>query len=277
VTVDAHIVVIGNEKGGSGKTTVAIHVAIGLLRLGFRVGCLDLDHRQQSLGRILANRRAWSERFAAVLPMPRLELVPPSTLDSKMAALDEERERLERVLAELATACDFIVIDCPGADAGLARHAHVHADTLITPINDSPLDLDLIGRVDPLRRTLVAAGPYADRVWDLRRERRQRHRAGIDWVVLRSRLTHRAGAESPLAADLVATMSSRLGFRLVTGLAERRVHRDLLLWGLTALDLEQPDLGLGLTRAHHAARAEARALLEILWLPRVSERLRDGG
>jgi len=263
-------VVVGNEKGGSGKTTVALHVAIGLLRLGVRVGCLDLDHRQQSLSRVLAARRAWSERFATSLPLPSCQMVPPSRLDSRRAALEEERIQLAQILAELADGCDFIVIDCPGADTGLSGHAHVHADTLITPINDSPLDLDPIGRIGPLGGGLVAAGPYAERVWDLRQERRQRHRAGLDWVVLRSRL-----ARNPTpAADLAATMSRLLGFRLATGLSERRVHRDLLLWGLTALDLDQPGLGLTISPAHRAAWAEAHALLEVLWLPRISALLR---
>jgi chromosome partitioning protein len=272
VGTDAHVVVVGNEKGGSGKTTLALHVAVGLLRLGFRVGCLDLDAHQASLTRILASRRACGERLAAALPQPRLEAVAPSTLDSRAAALEEERARLDLAVAGLAAACDFVVIDCPGADAPLSRLAHLHADTLLTPINDSPLDLDLIGRVDPLRRALVAPGPYAERVWEWRRERCRRHRAGLDWLVVRSRFRNDGG--NALAADLVGPMAQVLGFRLITGLAERRAHRDLLLWGLTALDLDQPGLDFERTEAHRAAQAEARALLAELWLPRVADRLR---
>jgi chromosome partitioning protein len=269
----AHVVVIGNEKGGSGKTTVAMHLAVGLLRLGFRVGCIDLDHRQQSLGRYIAHRLAWIERSGVALPMPTIGAVPLSLSDLKSQSIVEDCEAFDACLAELSDAADFVVVDCPGADAPLARHAHTHADTLITPINDSLLDLDLLGQLDPVSRQLKKAGIYANLVWELRQERRKRHKSGIDWVVTRSRLSALVDRNKLMMAEVLPQMQRILGFRLSEGFGERVIYRYMFLWGLTVLDLEQAGIGMEMTKSLHAARQEVCDLLANLWLPRVNERL----
>jgi chromosome partitioning protein len=269
----AHVVVVGNEKGGSGKTTVAMHLVVGLLRLGFRVACLDIDYRQQSLARYVANRRDWVERTRVPLPMPRLEVVQPSRAESRSQAEAEEQAAFDASLAEVSAAADFVVVDCPGSDVPLARHAHTHADTLITPINDSLLDLDLLGRLDPLTWELKSAGVYASLVWELRQRRRQAHRSGIDWVVTRSRLSALADRNKLKLAEVLPKMQKVLGFRLAEGFGERVIYRYLFLWGLTVLDLSQSGIDMEMTKSHQAARAEVTALLDNLWLPRVSERL----
>lgn len=269
----AHVVVVGNEKGGSGKTTVAMHLAVGLLRLGFRVACLDLDYRQQSLARYVGNRRDWVERTRVPLPMPRLGVVQPSRAESRSQAEAEEQAAFDASLAEAAEQADFVVVDCPGSDVPVARHAHTHADTLITPINDSLLDLDLLGRLDPLTWELKSAGVYASLVWDLRQRRRQAHRSGIDWVVTRSRLSALADRNKLKMAEVLPKMQKVLGFRLAEGFGERVIYRYLFLWGLTVLDLAQSGIDMEMTKSHQAARAEVTALLANLWLPRVNERL----
>ena len=53
----AHVIVLGNEKGGSGKSTTAMQLFVALARAGHRVGALDLDFRQQSFFRYLDNLR----------------------------------------------------------------------------------------------------------------------------------------------------------------------------------------------------------------------------
>jgi chromosome partitioning protein len=268
----AHVVVIGNEKGGSGKTTVAMHLAVGLLRMGFKVGCIDLDHRQQSLGRYIANRLAWVERTGVAMPMPRVGMVRASTCDLKSESIAEECAGFDAALAEL-DAADFVVVDCPGADAPLARHAHTHADTLITPINDSLLDLDLLGQLDPITRDLKRAGIYANLVWELRQERRKLHKSGIDWVVTRSRLSALSDRNKQMMAEALPKMQRILGFRMADGFGERVIYRYLFLWGLTVLDLGQSGIGMEMTRSHQSAREEVCSLLANLWLPRVAERL----
>jgi len=270
---NAHVVVIGNEKGGSGKTTVAMHLAIGLIRMGFRVSCIDLDYRQQSLARYMAHREAWIARTRVPLPLPPLEVLSPSKAELKSQAIAEEQANFDARLAGLAETSDFIVVDCPGSDVALARHAHTHADTLITPINDSLLDLDLLGRLDPINWELKSAGVYASLVWDLRQERRRAHRSGIDWVVTRSRLSAIADRNKMKMAEVLPRMQRVLGFRLAEGFGERVIYRYLFLWGLTVLDLSQSGIDIEMTRSHQAARAEVVSLLANLWLPRVSERL----
>lgn len=269
----AHIIVIGNEKGGSGKTTVAMHLAVGLLRMGFKVGCLDLDHRQQSLGRYVTNRQAWVDRTKVGLPMPRFGVVMPSTAELKAQAVAEERAAFDSQLAEFMDSCDFVVVDCPGSDVALARHAHTVADTLVTPINDSLLDLDLLGQLDPVTWELKQAGVYSKLVWELRQERRRTHKAGIDWLVTRSRLSALADRNKKKMAEVLPKMQKVLGFRLAEGFGERVIYRYLFLWGLTVLDLRQSGIDLELTKSHEAARAEVTSLLANLWLPRVNDRL----
>jgi len=269
----AHIIVIGNEKGGSGKTTVAMHLAVGLLRMGFKVGCLDLDYRQQSLGRYCSNRKAWVERTRVPLPMPKLGIVMPSASDMKSQAIVEERAAFDGQLREMMAECDFVLVDCPGSDVPLSRHAHTYADTLITPINDSLLDLDLLGQLDPVSWELKRAGIYSSLVWDLRQERRRTHKSGIDWLVTRSRLSALADRNKQKMAEILPKMQRVLGFRLAEGFGERVIYRYLFLWGLTVLDLSQSGIDLEQTKSHKAAKAEVVSLLANLWLPRVTERL----
>lgn len=269
----AHIIVIGNEKGGSGKTTVAMHLAVGLLRMGFKVGCLDLDHRQQSLRRYFTNRQSWIDRTRVPLPMPLFGVVMPSAAELKTQAVAEERAAFDDQLGAMMASCDFVVVDCPGSDVALARHAHTVADTLVTPINDSLLDLDLLGQLDPVTWELKQAGVYAKLVWELRQERRRAHKAGIDWLVTRSRLSALADRNKRKMAEILPKMQKVLGFRLAEGFGERVIYRYLFLWGLTVLDLRQSGIDMEQTKSHMAARTEVTSLLANLWLPRVTERL----
>ena len=48
-TQATRVIVVANEKGGSGKSTIAMHVAIALMKRGHRVATIDLDLRQRSL------------------------------------------------------------------------------------------------------------------------------------------------------------------------------------------------------------------------------------
>ena len=66
----AHVVVLGNEKGGSGKSTTALHIAVALMKAGQRVATIDLDSRQQSFTRYINNRRVWAIRTGIDLELP---------------------------------------------------------------------------------------------------------------------------------------------------------------------------------------------------------------
>ena len=78
----AHVVVLGNEKGGSGKSTTALHIAVALMKAGQRVATIDLDCRQQSFTRYINNRQAWARRTG----LSYRRLAPPSLTGRRSAA-----------------------------------------------------------------------------------------------------------------------------------------------------------------------------------------------
>lgn len=252
----AHIIVVGNEKGGSGKSTTSMHVATALARMGHRVGGLDLDVRQRSFGRYLENRAAFMKREG--LDLPTAELARPA----------DGPDPLSPVLADLETRCDFILLDCPGSHTKLSQMAHAMADTLITPLNDSFIDFDLLARMSPDGEVL---GPsiYAEMVWSARQMRGQAGAGPIDWLVLRNRLGTQAMHNKRKVGDALSNLSQRIGFRVVPGFAERVIFRELFPRGLTLLDLK--DVGTeALSMSNIAARQELRDLIAELRLPGVA-------
>ena len=253
----AHIIVVGNEKGGSGKSTTSMHVATALARMGHRVGALDLDVRQRSFGRYLENRVAFMDREGLSLPTPTLAEL----------TRDEGGDPLSAAVAGLDPDHDFIVIDCPGSHTKLSQMAHTLADTLVTPMNDSFIDFDLLARISPQGEVL---GPsiYAEMVWSARQLRGQAGAGPIDWVVLRNRLGTTEMHNKRKVGEALARLSRRIGFRVAAGFAERVIFRELFPRGLTLLDLR--DIGTqNLSMSNIAARQELRDLLVELRLPGV--------
>jgi chromosome partitioning protein len=184
----AHVVVLGNEKGGSGKTTTALHVAVALLKAGQRVATIDLDSRQRSLTHYVDNRRAWARRARISLELP----VHYCIGRGESLRVDENEESEFTAFADAVTAIeqshDFVVIDTPGSDTYLMRLAHSMADTLITPLNDSFVDFDVLGTVDPTTFAVTGESHYAEMVRDARRQRRVTDGSLSDWIVVRNRL-----------------------------------------------------------------------------------------
>ena len=264
----AHVIVLGNEKGGSGKSTTAMQLFVALAGAGHRVGALDLDLRQQSLFRYLDNREAHAKRSGAALLMPRRLRVTPSSAALRGEAAAADHGRLAEAVAELSRDCDFIVIDTPGAVTALSEAAHAAADTLITPINDSLIDFDLLGRVDPVTGKVKGPSIYAELVWSARQRRAARRESPIDWVVLRNRMAMLDSRNKRRVGTVMAELSQRIGFRIVPGFSERVIFRELFLTGLTLLDLDK-DGPIPLTMSHVAARQEVRELLKALNLPGV--------
>ncbi|WP_042249038.1 division plane positioning ATPase MipZ [Paracoccus sp. PAMC 22219] len=252
----AHIIVVGNEKGGSGKSTTSMHVATALARMGHRVGGLDLDVRQRSFGRYLENRAAFCARRGLDLPMPFIAL------------LGDGADPLTPALRQLEQDCAFILIDCPGSHTKLSQMAHTVADTLITPLNDSFVDFDLLARMSPDGDVL---GPsiYAEMVWNARQLRAQAGAGPIDWLVLRNRLGTQQMHNKRKVGGALADLSKRIGFRVAPGFSERVIFRELFPNGLTLLDLK--DVGTdAMSMSQIAARQELRDLIKELRLPGVA-------
>jgi chromosome partitioning protein len=265
----AHVIVVGNEKGGSGKSTTAMHLAVALLRDGYRVGSIDLDARQGTLTRYVANRAALAEsrRFdEASLPQSAHQAVARSAGTDLASAVAEERQNFDAALQRAASNNEFVVVDCPGSDSFLGRLGHAHADTLVTPLNDSFVDLDMLAEVDAESLTVIRPGAYAEMVWDGRKLKALRDRGSIDWVVMRNRLSALDARNKRDMAEVLEKLSKRIGFRHVQGFGERVIFRELFLKGLTLLDLVEVGEG-PLTMSQIAARQEVRSLVAALRLP----------
>ncbi|ANT60475.1 MULTISPECIES: division plane positioning ATPase MipZ [Roseobacteraceae] len=264
----AHIIVVGNEKGGAGKSTVSMHLATALVRMGHRTGALDLDLRQRSVGRYIENRRRFCESEGIELAIPRyldLPEVQPEALAPGENAFDH---RLSAAVAQLETDCDFVLIDCPGSHTRLSQVAHSLADTLVTPLNDSFIDFDLLAHIDSDGEKILGPSVYSEMVWNARQLRAQAGLQPIDWVVLRNRLGAQNMVNKMKMEKALTKLSKRIGFRIAPGFNERVIFRELFPRGLTLLDLK--DIGVGnLNISNVAARQELRELVKALELPGV--------
>jgi chromosome partitioning protein len=263
----ATVIVFGNEKGGSGKSTTAMHVIVGLMRLGYRVGSLDIDSRQWTLTRYLSNRAQTIKREGLDLPMPQHVFLSRSDRPNRDEAEAEDKARLEAVLLKLSTQVDYVVVDCPGTDTFLGRIATSYADKLVTPVNDSFIDLDLLANVDGRTVSVQRPSVYAEMVWEQRKERAKRDGGNIDWVVLRNRLSSINARNKIDMARVMEELSTRIGFRIAPGFAERVIFRELFLRGMTMLDTFEIGESGKPRLSHIAARQEVRGLINALQLP----------
>ena len=255
-TAQPHIITFANEKGGTGKSTTAVHTAIALAASGRSIGAIDLDSRQRTMTRYFENREATIRRLDKPLLQAQFEVVEELSEANLEAAIDRMH-------------VDLIVIDTPGRDDPVARAAILKADTLVTPMNDSFVDLDLIGQVNPDTYKVTKPSFYADLIWTSRTQRAKAVGKGVDWVVLRNRLQHIDSHNLRRVGAALDELSKRVGFRVIPGLGERVIYRELFPKGLTLLDLA--DLGeVGI--AHIAARQELREMIAGLGIPEAGER-----
>lgn len=264
---DPTVIVVGNEKGGAGKSTLAIHIVTGLLHAGKRVAIIDLDLRQRSLSRFFANRIAWAAANGHSLPLPS----EPDMGDGKALAKAEESEQLARFEAaftEARATADVILIDTPGGDTVLSRTAHGLADQIVTPMNDSFVDFDLLGQVDPVTLELLKPSIYSESVWEARKHRAitQGRNATIDWIVVTNRLAVAEARNRRRLEERMQKLARRVGFRMGPGLRDRVIYRELFPFGLTVADLSNDVRPVAVSLAHVAARQELRNLMQSLGL-----------
>lgn len=262
------VIVVANEKGGSGKSTVAIHIAVALMKSGASVATIDLDSRQSTFTHYIVNRRAWAERVGRDLGIPN-HICLDGNLD--VADADERAARckaLTDAVVTLAQNSNYIVIDTPGHDSFLVRFVHSIADTLITPLNDSFVDFDVLAGVDPETFAVTGTSHYAKMVEEARSQRQLLDNAAIDWIVLRNRLSTLGSSRNKrLVGAGLQELSQRLNFRFIDGLAERVIFREFYPRGLTAVDdIDEITLGTRPTMSHVTARLEMENLLSAMQL-----------
>ena len=264
----AHIIVVGNEKGGAGKSTVSMHLATALARHGHKVAALDLDLRQRSMGRYLENRQEFMEKAELELATVQCHDLPeidPATLQPGENIYDH---RLSAAVAALEPDNDFILIDCPGSHTRLSQVAHSLADTLITPLNDSFVDFDLLAHIDQKGEKILGPSVYSEMVWNARQLRAQAGLKPIDWVVIRNRVGTQRMVNKEKMERAITMLSKRIGFRVAPGFSERVIFRELFPRGLTLLDLK--DIGVKqLNISNIAARQELHDMMKAVNLPGV--------
>lgn len=260
------IIVVGNEKGGTGKTTVSMHLIISLLSNGYSVSSIDLDARQRTLTGYIENRLNYAQNNNVKLTLPQHFVVNRSRLDSQKEAKEDEEKRFVGCLDKAASNNDFVIIDSPGNDTYLSRLAHSFADTIITPINDSFLDLDVLAKISDSNLKIDLPGIYSEVIWEAKISHAKRDGGMVDWVVLRNRLTNIDARNKRNMATALSHFEQRMGCKIAEGFCERVIYRELFLKGLTLLDTLNPNIKLDVGLAHIAARQELRNFLNFLGL-----------
>ncbi len=266
------VIVVGNEKGGSGKSTVAMHIAVALLKAGRSVATIDMDARQKTFTTYIQNRQTWAQHVGRSLELPTHFCLE----ESANFPSTEERATASRELSDIVdtmmSANDYVVIDTAGHDSHLMRVAHSMADILVTPLNDSFVDFDVLGTVDPETFAVTDIGHYSRMVDEARSQRQLLGDQPIDWFVLRNRLSSLGSRNKRLVGEGLQQLAKRLDFHSVEGLAERVIFREFYPRGLTALDdLDEATLGTRPTMSHFTARFEVDTLLTAMGLSEPEE------
>jgi len=290
-----HVIVIGNQKGGSGKSTFAMHIILALLKAGKRVACFDLDLNQQTLTRYLANRREWDRKHGRRLELPDYypvkerdaygtarnlkQFIAQFTKDGRAqkegfidssSSLNHSAD-LRQFISQLeeigrADKHDFIVIDTPSGVQHLSLIAHGMADTLITPINDSFFDLDVLVAMESsdLEPQLSV---YANMVWRALEARSKVSGRATDWIIVRNRLEPLESNNQRQITLVLDVVQRKLGFRVARGLLERPAYREFFAAGLTVFDFaEGSESSVESGRTNSLARVEIENLIQEIGL-----------
>lgn len=272
--MNAHVIVLGNEKGGSGKSTTAFHLAIHLLYEGYKVSTIDVDSRQHTFTQYVVNRRNWAQARGLKIPHTTHYHLPLAKGDSQRENNKLEFDLFRQAIMDVESSADFIIVDTPGFDTNLTRLAHSLADTLVTPLNDSLIDIDVLAHIDPVSGEPRELSHYARLVQRARKERLAIDGRTIDWVLVRNRIAMLSSRNMRLVQSGLEQIATRLGCRVADGIAERVIFRSLFPLGLTVFDeLDDDTLGGAPNTSHEGAQQEYRQLVHALNLP-VSDRVR---
>ncbi|WP_410250259.1 division plane positioning ATPase MipZ [Candidatus Trichorickettsia mobilis] len=257
----SRIFVIGNEKGGAGKTTCAMHLISALLDQGYKVASIDTDLRQLSLTNYIKNRELYNQKNPdKLVPQPcHFYLTTKGENDE-----DANLLLFEQKLCDARNLAEYIVIDTPGYHSLLSKLAHSYADTIITPINDSFMDLDVMAKINPDDLSIISPSIYSQMVWEQKMQRAARDQSSIEWIVMRNRLSQIDAVNKRNVGYVLEKLAKRISFKIAPGFSERVVFRELFLYGLTLLDLTTANLGKPLALSHVAARQELRDFLTCL-------------
>jgi chromosome partitioning protein len=264
----AHVIVVGNEKGGTGKSTVSIHITVALLKAGYSVASIDLDTRQKTLTRFFENRQSFSTTANWPVEMPFHHALERGNSSNVQDNETREFAAFAEAIAAVEHVYEFVVIDTPASDSYLMRLAHSLADTLVSPVNESYIDVDVFSRVHHDRSQRGNIAHYAALVLEARRRRRMVDGGIIDWVLLRNRLASLKSNNARQIEKSILRLAEELRFRPAEGLHDRVIFRELFPIGLTALDpIEEGMKNQTLSSSQKSARREIADLVTALQLP----------
>jgi chromosome partitioning protein len=262
---NSFVIVVGNEKGGSGKSTLSMHLAVAYLYSGYRVATIDLDGRQGTLTHYIENRIRFANDAKLELPVPEHLVVTPSQFSSHKSA-EEDEEQLNLEINDLKKEYDAIVVDTPGTFNHISNAGHKNADILVTPVNDSLVDIDVIAAIDPYTHQITAESQYTANIRDIQAHRRANGSCDFKWIVLRNRISHIDAKNKREVDTVLRQLEGAIGFTYISGIGERVVYREMFLKGLTILDL----IKLGteeISISHIAAKNELMTVLNAIGIP----------
>lgn len=256
-----HIIVISNEKGGTGKSTISMHLAITLLQEGYSVATVDLDGRQGTLSKYIENRKKYCRAKNIDLPTPALFTYAPQ---EDLNLLDASKENINSRIEDLSREYDAVIIDTPGTKNYLFEEAHKHADTLITPMSDSLIDLNVLADIDFASSTIGKPGHYANFVWEVKKRMATENKGYLNWIVVGNKTSNYNSKNKNLVFEYLEKLGKLFGFRFTSGLKDRIIYKELFLMGLTVLDMQHPKLQMKMTLSHLAAKREVKSIAEFI-------------
>ena len=254
----SHIIVVSNEKGGTGKSTISMHLAIKLMYEQYNVAVIDLDGRQGSLSKYINARRSFCKKNDINLPIPLHYEYEP--LDDK----SNSRE-VKSLIEDLSTKVDALIIDTPGAKNYLFDIAHLYPHTLVTPISDSLIDLSVIAEVDPDTGEVIRAGNYAEYIWEVKKNLAAKGLPYLNWVVCGNHISNLRSRNKDIVFGKLENLAKLYGFRFTPGIKDRVIYKELFLDGLTVLDLNQPGINSRMTMSQLAAKIELNDVAEFIF------------
>ncbi len=256
------VIVVGNEKGGSGKSTLSINVAVAYLYKGYKVATIDLDGRQGTITHYIENRVKYSNANDLNLPFPEHMVITPSQYMNHRTSWQDEAQ-LDNEIKELKRTYDIIVIDTPGTFHHLSNAGHKNADVLLTPVNDSLIDIDVIANIDPETKTLIDEAQYTKNIRDIQEKQKMFNKPPLKWIVLRNRTSQINAKNKQEVDNILNNLQNQLGFTYIQGFAERVVYREMFLNGLTIYDLLHFN-AKNLTNSHITAQKELNQILDTI-------------
>ena len=260
-----YVFVVGNEKGGAGKTTCSIHLIVSLLDKGYNIASIDADSRQHSLTTYINNRKNYNQNnLDHAVSMPLHFHLQEEINDSIEEKNQLEKIRFDHVFAQASDHADYIVIDTPGSYTNFSRIAHSHADKVITPINDSFIDLDVMAKITSDDLSISQPSIYSQMLWEQKIEKAARNNGSIEWFVVRNRLSSLDAQNKRNVLEALEKLSKRISFKIIPGFSERVIFRELFPVGLTLLDLNKAKFNKAFSISHVAARQELRDFLSSL-------------